>query len=94
MVRNTDSPAIDVEDVLSKLTLDEKISLLAGTIEILLDPELGTDGANSQVLTSGIPRRYTSTMSRQSELRMDQMACVERTSSMAFLRPAFHAVPG
>lgn len=79
----------DVEDVLSKLNVVEKVSLLAGLIptRYTLSPSssfLSLPLTNhNQVLTGGIPLRFPSMESQRFESRMDLMVFVEPDSSMA-----------
>jgi len=82
----TSRKALDVEDILSKLSLDEKIALLSGK------PRPGSRGLAMltpdcrQVLTSGTRSRFPASASPLSAFPMGQMEYGARASSTA-LRP-------
>jgi len=80
---------IDVEDVLSKLNVAEKVSLLSG--QLFLHPPLPhllTD--KTQALTGGIPMLSLNTASPQSVSPMVQTASEAPNSSMVSKQPASH----
>lgn len=92
-------PAFDVEDVISKLTPEEKIGLLSGMIVygralsdhyILYSSKLTLTKAS----TSGILTQSQDSECHRYVLRMAPMVFVESGSSMAPQRPAFLAVLG
>jgi hypothetical protein len=78
--------SFDVEDVLSKLNIVEKVSLLAGT---LTPPSQTILANNTKVLTGGTPLLFLNMAFQQFVSLMGPMESVEPDSSMELLLHAF-----
>jgi hypothetical protein len=93
LIQSTNSltmAAIDVEDVLSKLTNPQKISLLSGKPP---RTETTTQSHLPQVSTSGTPRQSPNTASPPSASPTAPTASAAPDSSMASPPPASRAAP-
>jgi hypothetical protein len=77
---------LDVEDVISKLNIDEKAELLSGTSCSLSEHKEKL--TRTQVSTSGTQLQSPVSESHQSACQMDQTASAEPNSSTASQQPA------
>ena len=82
--------ALDIEDIIEQLTLEEKVALTAGTLRACQNRSTeSTD--NTQARTFGIPSPSRDWVFPRSDSRMDQTVFEGLAFSMVYLHHVFRA---